>query len=218
MPKKIKVVIKNSGVIQKTEQTLFESAGFNQMETKLFENFELQEGPLDFGSRLLNGAKGIYNSIKSWTHDKIVDFVKKMGNAYFDLVYKARVKRLIPRGQANKEQAAIKLLLTKEHVDLAVSIFAAIFQLAGGYVVDKFLEMPETLKKIGEILAKIQGGDFMVALKELFGDVGDLVDTIKKAIAFSKQLKKPNVGLAIGDYSEFGGLAEIFNKYIGEPK
>lgn len=218
MSKKIKITIKNSGTIQRSEQTLFESAGFNPMEAKLFENFELQEGPLDFGARLLNGVKGIYNSIKSWKHDKIVAFVKKMGNAYFNLVSKARLKRLIPRGQASKEHAAIKLLLTKDHVDLAVSIFAAIFQLAGGYVVDKFLEMPETLKKIGEILIKIRGGDFIVALKELFGDVEDLMDTIRDAIAFSKQLKKPNVGLAIGDYSEFGGLAEIFNKYIGEPK
>jgi hypothetical protein len=218
MSKNIKIVIKNSEDFKKSEQTLFESAGFNQMEAKLFENFELQEGAMDFGARLLNGVKGIYDSLKSWKHDKIVAFVKKMGNAYFDLVTKARHKRLISRPQSNKEQAAIKLLLTKEHVDLAVSIFSAIFQLAGGYVVEKFLEMPETLKKIGEILTKIQGGDFIVALKELFGDVEDLMDTIKQAVAFSKQLKKPNVGLAIGDYSEFGGLAEIFNKYIGEPK
>lgn len=218
MSKNVKISIKNSGSTQRTEQTLFESAGFDQAEVKLFENFELQEGPLDFGARLLSGVKGVYNSIKSWTHAKIVEFVKKMGNAYYDLVSKARVKRLIPRVQAKKEHAAIKLLLTKDHIDLAVAIFSAIFQMAGGYVVDKFLELPETLQKIGEILTKIQGGDFMAALKELFGDVEDLMDIIKKAIAFSKQLKKPNVGLAIGDYSEFGGLAEIFNKYIGEPK
>ena len=83
---------------------------------------------------------------------------------------------------------------------------------------EKFLEMPEMLKKVGKILTDIQGGDFMTALKDLFGDVKDLVDIIKKAIAFSKQLKKPNIGLAIGDYSEFGGLAEIFNKHVGETK
>jgi hypothetical protein len=216
MSNKMKIIIKNFRTSMTTEQTLFEMAGFNEEETRLFENFDLHEGVLDFGSSLLNGVKGIYNSMKEWAHDKIVDFVKKMGNAYYKLIIKAREKKLIPKSQSHKEKSAIKLLLTKDHIDLAVSIFSAIFKLAGGYVVEKFLEMPEMLKRIGKILTDIQGGNFMVALKDLFGDVKDLVDIIKSAIKFSKQLKKPNVGLAIGDYSEFGGLAEILDKLSGE--
>ena len=219
MSKEMKLIFENyrAGSLA-GDQTLFESAGFDEEETKLFENFERQEGVLDFGASLLSGVKGVYDSMKEWAHDKIINFVKKMGNAYYELINKAREKRLIPKMQSKKEKEAIKLLLTKDHIDLAVSIFSAIFKLAGGYVVEKFLEMPEMLKKVGKILTDIQGGDFMTALKDLFGDVKDLVDIIKKAIAFSKQLKKPNIGLAIGDYSEFGGLAEIFNKHVGETK
>lgn len=216
MSNKMRIIIKNFRDSMTPEQTLFEMAGFNEEETRLFENFDLHEGVLDFGSSLLNGVKGVYDSMKEWAHDKIINFVKKMGNAYYELINKARGKRLIPKMQSKKEKEAIKLLLTKDHIDLAVSIFSAIFKLAGGYVVEKFLEMPEMLKKVGKILTDIQGGDFMTALKDLFGDVKDLVDIIKKAIAFSKQLKKPNIGLAIGDYSEFGGLAEILDKLSGE--
>lgn len=216
MSNKMKIIIKNFRTSMTTEQTLFEMAGFNEEETRLFENFDLQEGVLTFGTSLLSGVKGVYDSMKAWTHDKIINFVKKMGNAYSALIDKARGKRLIPKLQSKKEKQAIMLLLTKDHIDLAVSIFSAIFKLAGGYVVEKFLEMPEVLEKIGKILTDIQGGDFMTALKDLFGDVKDLTDIIKKAIAFSKQLKKPNIGLAIGDYSEFGGLAEILDKLSGE--
>lgn len=219
MSKEMKLIFENyrKGNLV-SELTLFEAAGFDEDESKVFENFELAEGVMSFGASLLDGVKGVYNSIKDWTHEKIVNFVKKMGNAYADLIAKLKSKKLMKKAQARTETMAIKVLMTKKHIDLAVAIFSAIFKLAGGYVLEKLVEMPETLQKIGKILEDIQGGDFMVALKDLFGDVKDLVDIIKKAIEYSKDLGKPNVGVALGDYSEFGGLAEIFNKQIGERK
>ena len=134
-------------------------------------------------------------------------FVKSMGTKLVDLFQKLREKRLISKGQVRKEIAAIKLLMTRKHVELGVMILTALFKLTGGYIIDKVAKAPEIIEKIQQILTMLQGGQVVEAIKELFGDIQDVAEMVKKFVAYHKDTLKP--AAYWGDWEEFGGLAEI---------
>ena len=185
-------------------QTLFEMAGLDEEEMAAFESLTINEG---IGG-LISGMKQFYDNIKTWGEEKIISFLKKMGDAYVDLMRNLRKKRMIGKAKQRTEERAMKLLLTKKHIDLAIALFGAMFKLAGGYAIEALVKMPEIINKFSNILTQLRGGDVKAALQDLFGDLGDLKDIIKGALEYSKDVNSSGFKAFFGDYSEFGGLAE----------
>jgi len=143
--------------------------------------------------------------------DKGIEFaqklVKSMGGKLIAMFQKLRSMKLIGKYQVRDEIKAINLLMTRKHIELGVMILTALFKLTGGYVVDKVAKAPEIIEKIQQILTMLQGGQVAQAIKELFGDIQDVVEMVKKFVAYHKDTLEP--AAYWGDWEEFGGLAEI---------
>ena len=110
-----------------------------------------------------------------------------------------RNKRLLGKWESRKELAAINLLGTRKHIDLAVMLLSTIAKITGGFIVDKVAKLPEILEKIKELLENP-----IVALKDLIGDVKDIKTVIDKFIEYRKDRK--DVGGGVMDWSDYGGL------------
>jgi hypothetical protein len=223
MSRDMKVIYENYRVGSLMEgETLMEMAKFTEEEKKIFEHFQVNEGILQMGTNLLTGMKDFYNSIKEWGEEKSINFVKKMGAAYEDFAKKLRKKGVFKKYQLYDELSAIRLLLTKKHVGLALAIFGAIFKLAGGYAIEKIAKMPELLEQVKTVFEAIKAGNAKGALKVLFGDVAELGDIIKKAISFSADRENAEVIAAIGHnipgLGNLESLEEILRKNLGAIK
>ena len=166
---------------------------------------QLDEGLIDWaiskGRGLKDTVVNTIGSMKDWAHEKIVQYVKFMGQKLMDFFTKLKKKGLLGKNRARNEKRAIQLLLTNKHVDLAVMIFTTIAKMTGGYVLDKVVKLPEIIEQIFDLLENP-----VSAMKDLLGDVGDVLDMIKKFIDY----RKDNQSLAaqLGNWQDFGGLAE----------
>tara|TARA_B100000963_G_C22447659_1_gene589568 strand:+ start:140 stop:811 length:672 start_codon:yes stop_codon:yes gene_type:complete len=200
-------------------KTLFEMANFTEEQAKIFEHFQVNEGVLTMGASLLSGMKNFYNSIKDWGKEKSIDFIKKMGAAYVEFAKKLRKKGVIKKYRLYDELGAIRLLLTKKHHGLALAIFGAIFKIAGGYAIEKIAKMPELLEKIKDVFESIADGKVAQAMEMLFGDVKDLAEIIKQAIAFSKDARDSeimsNIGTNVPGMGDLRAIEEAFRKNLG---
>ena len=169
----------------------------------------VDEGFVDWvmnkGREITDTVKGVIQGMKDWTHDKIVDFVRYMSQKLEAMMAALKQKGVIGKNQKRREVSALKLLRTNKHIDLAVLILSTIAKMTGGFIVDKVIKLPEIVEKILDILDNPQA-----AVQELFGDVADIYDMIKKFIAFRKDKEKLSV--ALGNWEDFGGLAEDFQK------
>ena len=220
MSKDMKIIFENYRVGSLIEnKTLIERANFTEEEEKIFEHFQINEGFLQMGGDLLKGVKDFYNDIKEWGKEKTIDFVKKMGAAYIDFSKDLRSQGVYEKYQLYNEIGAIRLLLTKKHVGLALAIFGAIFKLAGGYAIEKIAKMPKLLEQVKTVFEAIKDGKIKGALRLLFGDVVELGDIIKKAIAFSADNKNAevmaNIGYNVPGLGNLESLEEIFKKNLG---
>lgn len=216
----MKIIFENYRVGSLMEgETLMEMANFTEEEEKIFEHFQVNEGIIQMGANLLTGMKDFYNSIKEWGEEKSIEFVKKMGAAYEDFSKKLREKGVYKKYRLYDELGAIRLLLTKKHVGLALAIFGAIFKIAGGYAIEKIAKMPELLEQVKTVFEAIKDGKIKGALRLLFGDVVELGDIIKKAIAFSADRENAEVMASIGHnvpgLGNLESLEEIFKKNLG---
>jgi hypothetical protein len=166
---------------------------------------QLDEGLIDWaiskGKGLKDTVVNTIASMKDWTHEKIVQFVKFMGQKLIDLLKKLKLKGVIGKNKYRQEQKAIQLLLTNKHVDLAVMVFTTIAKLTGGYALDKLVEVPDIIEKMLNLLE-----DPVSALKSLLGDVDDVVDVVKKFLVYRKD--KESLAAQLGNWQDFGGLAE----------
>ena len=143
--------------------------------------------------------------------DKGIEFaeklVKSMGAKLIAMFEKLRSMKLLGKYKTRDEIKAIKLLMTRKHIELGVMVLTALFKLTGGYIADKVAKTPEIIEKIQEILTMLRGGQVAEAIKELFGDIKDVADYVKKFVAYHKDTLKPDAYW--GNWEEFGGLAEI---------
>jgi hypothetical protein len=166
---------------------------------------QLDEGLIDWaiskGKDLKDTVVNTIAAMKDWTHEKIVQYVKFMGQKLMEFFQNLRRKGVIGKNKSRQEQGAIKLLLTNKHIDLAVIIFTTIAKMTGGFVVDKLLKTPEIINKILEILSNPA-----TEIKDLLGDLGDIKDMIAKFIDYRKDNK--TLAAQLGNWSNFGGLAE----------
>ena len=184
-----------------------EAASYEREFEVFFEHHfcQLDEGFIDWAVSKGKGIKDtVVNTIgamKEWGNEKIVQFVKFMGQKLMDFFNTLRKKGLIGKNQQRREKSAIQLLLTNKHIDLAVMIFTSIAKITGGFVLEKIVQLPEILEQIFDLLENP-----VDAMKELLGDVGDVLDMIKKFIEFRKDTKSLSAGL--GNWQDFGGLAE----------
>ncbi len=168
-----------------------------------FLNEDLHEGLGD----LWDYTKAKMTRMKDKGIEYAQKFVKSLGTKLVDLFNKLRQKRLIGKHQVRNEIAAVRLLMTRKHIELGVMILTALFKLTGGYVLDKVAKTPEIIEKIQQILTMLRGGQVAEAIKELFGDLQDVAEMVKKFVAYHKDTLKP--AAYWGDWEEFGGLAEI---------
>lgn len=124
-----------------------------------------------------------------------------MGQKLMDFFSNLKKKGVLGKNKARNEKRAIQLLLTNKHVDLAVMIFTTIAKMTGGYALEKVVQLPEIIEQIFDLLENP-----VSAMKDLLGDVGDVLDMIKKFIDY----RKDNQSLAaqLGNWQDFGGLAE----------
>ena len=184
-----------------------ESANYEREFELFFEHHfcQLDEGFIDWavskGKDIKDTVVNTIGSMKDWAHEKIVEFVKFMGQKLMNFFDALRKKGLIRKNQQRREKSAIQLLLTNKHIDLAVMVFTTIAKMTGGYVLEKIVELPQILEQIFDLLENP-----VDAMKELLGDVGDVIDMIKKFIEFRKDTKSLAAGL--GNWQDFGGLAE----------
>ena len=181
-----------------------------EFDTFIREHFSsIDEGFIDWvmdkGRAIKDTVKGVIDGMKDWTHEKIVQFVRYMSQKLEGFMSTLRQKGVIGKNQQRAEVSALKLLRTNKHIDLAVLILSTIAKMTGGFIVDKVVKMPEIIEKILDILDNPQA-----ALKELYGDLTDIVDMIKKFIDFRKD--KKSLATALGNWDDFGGLAEDFQK------
>jgi hypothetical protein len=171
---------------------------------------ELNEGVVDFGKALFRSVKASMQKVKDYTHEKLIQFVTNMGNRLIAFFKTMKKKGLMDKYKSRQEIKAIKTLLTNKHVDVAILIFTSIFKLAGGFALEKLVQIPEIFEKILEVLEMIKSGRIEEALKTLFGDLGGAADMVKKFMDYSKDLKKPLGPATLGKWEEFGGrLKEI---------
>jgi len=190
----------------------YEKQVLYEQEFELFfnEHFHtLDEGLVDWVVEKGNSAKeavmNVIDGIKDWSHEKIVEFVKFMGNKMTKFIAALKSKGVFKKQKAKDEVFAVKLLLTNKHIDLAVVIFTTIAKMTGGFVVDKVLQMPKIIEDILKILENP-----VSAIKDILGDTSDIVDMMKKFVEYRKDKESVAAGIAgsTGVWSDFGGLAE----------
>ena len=124
------------------EQQVLLEQEFDQFFNEHF--MQLDEGPVDWvvskATSLKDTIIGVIDGIKDWTHEKIVQFVKYMGDKFIKFIDLLRSKGVFRKYRARDERNAVRLLMTNKHIDLAVMVFSAFSKLSGGFVVDKLLK------------------------------------------------------------------------------
>ena len=184
------------------------AATITEQEILDFLNEGLDEGAI---GDLWTYTKTKMTQMKDKGVEYVEKFVKTMGQKLIDLLSWARKKKLLGKYQSRNEIGAIRLLMTRKHIELGVMVLTALFKLAGGFVIEKVAAVPQIIEKIQEILTMIQGGQIAEAFKELFGDVKMVIDMVKKFVAYHKDTLTP--AAQWGQWEEFGGLAEIFTAF-----
>ena len=189
-----------------TEWRLYEQQLLWEQEFEEFFNehyLMLDEGAIDWvlqkGRQVKDTVVNTVSAMKDWTGEKIEAFVKFMLDKLRKFMEVLRNKRLLGKWESRKELAAINLLGTRKHIDLAVMLLSTIAKITGGFIVDKVAKLPEILEKIKELLENP-----IVALKDLIGDVKDIKTVIDKFIEYRKDRK--DVGSGVMDWSDYGGL------------
>lgn len=166
---------------------------------------QLDEGLIDWaiskGKDLKDTVVNTIAAMKDWTHEKIVQYVRFMGQKLIDFFKNLRQKGVLGKNKSRQEQGAIKLLLTNKHIDLAVMIFTTVAKMTGGFVLDKVMKLPEVIEQIFDLLENP-----VDAMKNLLGDVSDVLDMIKKFVTYRKD--KESLAAQLGNWQDFGGLAE----------
>ena len=159
---------------------------------------------INAGNTIKDAIVNVIDDMKDWAQEKIVAFVKFMGQKMMAFIKELRTKGIFKKYQARKEVHSVKLLMTNKHIDLAVMIFTALAKLTGGFAIDKIAKMPEIIKKFKEILESPVEG-----LRHLLGDVSDVVKIVKKFISYRQDLNNP--GFPFGNWEDYGGLAELLS-------
>ena len=161
---------------------------------------------INAGRTIKDAIVNVIDDMKDWAQEKIVAFVKFMGQKMMAFIKELRSKGIFKKYQARKEIHAVKLLMTNKHIDLAVMIFTALAKLTGGFAIDKIAQMPEIIKKFKEVLdSPVEG------LTGLLGDVSDVVKIIKKFISYREDLNDPALGTQFRNWADYGGLAELLS-------
>jgi len=165
------------------------------------------EGYIDMvvnaGRQVKDTVVNVISGMKDWAHEKIVEFVQYMGNKLKQFIEALKKTGIFKKYRARAEMNSISLLMTNKHIDLAVMIFSALAKLTGGFIVDKMLKAPELIEKF---LALLDSSDPSAAFKELVGDASEVVQMVKKFIAYRKDIGTH--AAAMGAWDDFGGLAE----------
>ena len=165
---------------------------------------QVDEGPVDWvvnkATSLKDTIVGVIDGIKDWSNEKIVQFVKYMGDKFIKFIDLLRSKGVFRKYRARDERNAVRLLMTKKHIDLAVMVFSAYAKLSGGFVADKLLKAPELMKKFLDLIEN------PTLIKDFLDDTSDVVNMIKKFIEYRKDRK--SLAGQLGAWQNFGGLAE----------
>ena len=165
----------------------------------------LEEGVIDWainaGTTIKDAVVKVIDDMKDWTKEKIISFVKFMGQKMQAFIAQLKAKGVFKKYRARGETEAVKLLMTNKHIDLAVMIFTAAAKLTGGFVLEKIAQTPKIVKKFLEILENP-----VDTLKDLLGDFSDVAKVIQKFMVYRKDLNDPN--FPFKQWSDFGGLAE----------
>ena len=163
----------------------------------------LDEGTLDWvlqkGRQVKDTVANTVSAMKDWAGEKIEEFVTFMLDKLRKFMQGLRNKGLLGKWESRKELAAINLLGTRKHIDLAVMLLSAIAKISGGFIIDKVAKLPEILEKIKELLENP-----IMALKDLLGDVKDIKTVIDKFIEYRKDRKIVDTGPM--DWNDYGGL------------
>ena len=172
---------------------------FNEHFTIIDEGYV--EDVVNAGRRVKDTVVNVIDGMKDWTHEKIVDFVKYMGNKLKQFIEALKAKGFFKKYRARAETNAIKLLMTNKHIDLGVMIFSAIAKLTGGFMLDMVAKTPDIIDKILALLETP-----LDSLMDLIGDASDVVKMIQKFIAYREDVGTH--AAAMGAWDDFGGLAE----------
>ena len=163
----------------------------------------LDEGTLDWvlqkGRQVKDTVANTISGMKNWAGEKIEAFVQFMLKKLRNFMQGLRNKKIIGKWDHKKELAAINLLGTRKHIDLAVILLSAIAKISGGFIIDKGAKLPEIIEKIKELLENP-----VMALKDLLGNVKDIKTVIDKFIEYRKDRKIVDTGPM--DWDDYGGL------------
>ena len=107
---------------------------------------------INAGRTIKDAIINVIDDMKEWAEEKIVAFVKFMGQKMMAFIKELRSKGIFKKYQARKEMHSVKLLMTNKHIDLAVMIFTALAKLTGGFAIDKIAQMPELLSSEASII------------------------------------------------------------------
>ena len=154
---------------------------------------------LDKGRQVKDTVVNTIAGMKDWAGEQIEAFVQFMLKKFRNFMQKLRDKKIIGKWDHKRELAAINLLGTRKHIDLAVILLSAIAKLSGGFIIDKVAKLPEILEKIKELLENP-----VMALKDLLGNVKDIKTVIDKFIEYRKDRKIVDTGPM--DWNDYGGL------------
>ena len=108
----------------------------------------LDEGTLDWvlqkGRQVKDTIANTVSAMKDWAGEKIEAFVQFMLGKLRKFIQGLRNKGLLGKWESRRELAAINLLGTRKHIDLAVMLLSAIAKISGGFIIDKVAKLPET--------------------------------------------------------------------------
>tara|TARA_R100001082_G_scaffold103071_1_gene73537 strand:+ start:9655 stop:10242 length:588 start_codon:yes stop_codon:yes gene_type:complete len=163
----------------------------------------LDEGTLDWvlqkGRQVKDTVVNTIAGMKDWAGEQIEAFVQFMLKKLRNFMQGLRNKKIIGKWEHKKELAAINLLGTRKHIDLAVILLSAIAKISGGFIIDKVVKLPEIIEKIKDLLENP-----ISALKDLLGNVKDIKTVIDKFIEYRKDRKIVDTGPM--DWDDYGGL------------
>jgi len=155
----------------------------------------------------LSGAWGSikrkFESMKEWTYEKYLNFIKPLLEKLINFIGTLRKKRLLGKWDARQEIQAINLFKTKKYIKLGAIFITGLLN-----ALVSLVNIPEKLQMLEVALSAIREGKWSAAFEVIDVPFKDVKELIKGLGNFGKDMKAtsglggPTLGQGEFEYAE----------------